>query len=129
MARTAGQPAATRVFDHGLGQYRPILAGEPGAPKAARAPLPSIAGTDMALPVDSLRGGALDAVIDGLSRAATALRSESVTRPLARTPEFERAVRERAYFCWLECGQPHGREQEHWAQAERDILAHSSLPH
>lgn len=30
-------------------------------------------------------------------------------------------IRERAYRIWIEEGEPEGREEEHWAQAEREI--------
>ncbi len=30
-------------------------------------------------------------------------------------------VRERAYQLWLEAGEPEGREQEFWYQAEREL--------
>jgi hypothetical protein len=33
----------------------------------------------------------------------------------------EQRIRERAYFIWLEEGQPEGRDKEHIEQAERDI--------
>jgi hypothetical protein len=33
----------------------------------------------------------------------------------------EDRIRERAYFIWLEEGQPEGHDKEHMEQAERDI--------
>jgi hypothetical protein len=33
----------------------------------------------------------------------------------------EERIRERAYFIWLEEGQPEGRDKQHIEQAERDI--------
>lgn len=30
-------------------------------------------------------------------------------------------IRDRAYRIWQDEGEPEGRDQEHWAQAERDI--------
>jgi DUF2934 family protein len=33
----------------------------------------------------------------------------------------EQRVRERAYQIWQRAGEPHGRAQEHWAQAEAEI--------
>src|SRR3954454_1882665 len=30
-------------------------------------------------------------------------------------------IRERAYAIWLDEGQPHGRDREHWQEAERQI--------
>ena len=35
-------------------------------------------------------------------------------------------IRERAYQIWLAEGQPHGRDKEHWAQAERELAAAES---
>lgn len=37
--------------------------------------------------------------------------------------DVERRIRDRAYAIWLEEGRPHGRESDHWLQAERAILA------
>jgi len=34
---------------------------------------------------------------------------------------FDR-IRERAYQIWESLGQPHGRHDDHWLQAEREIL-------
>jgi hypothetical protein len=34
-----------------------------------------------------------------------------------------RLIRERAYQIWLDEGRPHGREQDHWRQAEIEIAA------
>src|SRR3954453_16646795 len=31
-------------------------------------------------------------------------------------------IRERAYHIWLEEGQPHGRHDEHWHRAERELI-------
>ena len=31
-------------------------------------------------------------------------------------------IRERAYHIWLEEGQPHGRHDEHWQRAERELI-------
>lgn len=30
-------------------------------------------------------------------------------------------IRQRAYKIWQDEGEPHGREQDHWAQAEQEI--------
>lgn len=35
----------------------------------------------------------------------------------------ESAVREAAYFLWLENGQPQGQDQDHWLQAMADLTA------
>ena len=34
-------------------------------------------------------------------------------------PDFDTLVRERAYQLWIEHGQPHGRADDHWAEARR----------
>jgi hypothetical protein len=33
----------------------------------------------------------------------------------------EARIRERAYHIWIEQGRPHGRDDEHWRQAEHDV--------
>jgi len=35
----------------------------------------------------------------------------------------ESAIRERAYDIWQRAGSPHGSDQEHWAQARRELEA------
>jgi hypothetical protein len=30
-------------------------------------------------------------------------------------------IRDRAYYIWVESGRPHGRDQEHWQEAELEI--------
>ena len=37
--------------------------------------------------------------------------------------EFERRVRERAYYIWIEEGRPEDRDREHWEQAEAEFGA------
>lgn len=37
--------------------------------------------------------------------------------------DVEQRIRDRAYAIWLDEGCPHGRDADHWAQAERAILA------
>ncbi|PWC83765.1 hypothetical protein TSH100_19545 [Azospirillum sp. TSH100] len=37
--------------------------------------------------------------------------------------DVEQRIRDRAYAIWLEEGRPHGRDADHWLQAERAILA------
>ena len=38
--------------------------------------------------------------------------------------ELERRIQQaRAYELWENEGRPHGREQDHWQQAEREITA------
>lgn len=36
--------------------------------------------------------------------------------------DVEQRIRDRAYAIWLEEGCPHGRDADHWVQAERAIL-------
>jgi hypothetical protein len=35
----------------------------------------------------------------------------------------DQKIRERAYAIWAAAGRPHGREKEHWLQAERELAA------
>ncbi len=35
--------------------------------------------------------------------------------------DLTQKIRDRAYEIWLEAGQPEGMEQQHWAQAEREL--------
>ncbi|MBP2303992.1 DUF2934 domain-containing protein [Azospirillum melinis] len=37
--------------------------------------------------------------------------------------DVEQRIRDRAYAIWLEEGCPHGRDADHWVQAERAVLA------
>ena len=37
--------------------------------------------------------------------------------------ELEQRIRERAFQIWIEEGQPHGRDKEHWARAETELGA------
>ncbi|MGA1856226.1 DUF2934 domain-containing protein [Azospirillum sp. 11R-A] len=37
--------------------------------------------------------------------------------------DVEQRIRDRAYAIWLEEGCPHGRDADHWGQAEREVLA------
>jgi len=37
--------------------------------------------------------------------------------------DVEQRIRDRAYAIWLEEGCPHGRDADHWVQAEHAILA------
>jgi Protein of unknown function (DUF2934) len=39
----------------------------------------------------------------------------------------ERRIRERAYQIWQREGEPHGRADEHWAQAEAEIELEQEL--
>ena len=38
-------------------------------------------------------------------------------------PQIEERIRRRAYDLWLTENGSHGRDQAHWAQAEREVLA------
>jgi hypothetical protein len=39
------------------------------------------------------------------------------------TADRDARIRERAYYLWLEEGQPHGRDREHWRRAESEVIA------
>ena len=43
--------------------------------------------------------------------------------------EFEMRVRERAYYLWVEANRPHGKDQEFWLQAEKDVLEMMVIEH
>jgi hypothetical protein len=52
---------------------------------------------------------------------------------MADEEELERRIKERAYRIWLDEGQPHGRDKEHWelakfAIAQEDGLASTLVP-
>ena len=38
-------------------------------------------------------------------------------------PNLEEAIRERAYHLWIADGQPEGKADIHWLNAQREILA------
>src|SRR3954447_20353445 len=38
------------------------------------------------------------------------------------TADRNARIEERAYHIWLEEGQPHGRHDEHWHRAERELI-------
>ncbi len=40
--------------------------------------------------------------------------------------DYENTVRQRAHAIWEREGRPHGRDREHWAQAEAEIQAEQS---
>jgi Protein of unknown function (DUF2934) len=40
-------------------------------------------------------------------------------------PNLEEAIRERAYHLWIADGQPEGRADIHWLDAQRELLATS----
>lgn len=37
--------------------------------------------------------------------------------------DLEQAIRERAYLLWLASGGEHGRAEQHWLDAQREILS------
>lgn len=37
--------------------------------------------------------------------------------------DLEQAIRERAYQLWLASGREHGRAEQHWLDAQREILS------
>jgi hypothetical protein len=42
--------------------------------------------------------------------------------------EIEQQIRERAYQLWVLNGHSHGRDQEHWCTAEREVIAATPVP-
>ena len=42
--------------------------------------------------------------------------------------DYVEKVRRRAYAIWMDEGQVHGRDQEHWHQAESEIDAETGAP-
>jgi len=42
--------------------------------------------------------------------------------------ELEQLIRERAFQIWIEAGQPHGRDKEHWQQATDELLSGTAPP-
>jgi hypothetical protein len=42
--------------------------------------------------------------------------------------EVEQRIRERAYQLWVLNGYSHGRDQEHWCTAEREVIAATPVP-
>ena len=40
---------------------------------------------------------------------------------MEKDTDTERRIRERAFQIWIEEGQPHGRDKEHWALAELEL--------
>jgi hypothetical protein len=43
--------------------------------------------------------------------------------PIRITGDIHREIEVRAYLIWESEGRPHGRDAEHWARAEAEILA------
>jgi hypothetical protein len=42
--------------------------------------------------------------------------------------ELEQRIRERAYELWAISGYSHGRDEEHWCAAEREIVSAMHVP-
>jgi hypothetical protein len=42
--------------------------------------------------------------------------------------ELEQRIRERAYELWATSGYSHGRAEEHWCAAEREVVAAMHVP-
>jgi hypothetical protein len=42
--------------------------------------------------------------------------------------ELEQRIRERAYELWATSGYSHGRDEEHWCAAEREMIAAIHVP-
>jgi hypothetical protein len=86
-------------------------------------------------PANTLVGGAK---INSASIAESKkIEGEAATPPASETqqatnegadadPARENKIRERAYWIWLREGLPHGRETEHWRQAEAEIDAENA---
>ncbi|HTW51126.1 MAG TPA: DUF2934 domain-containing protein [Stellaceae bacterium] len=49
-------------------------------------------------------------------------------RSTTSKPSLEDEIRARAHEIWLHEGQPHGRDQAHWQQAEAEIAAVQRKP-
>jgi DUF2934 family protein len=54
--------------------------------------------------------------------------SQEEQQPMAHNSETEERIRERAYQIWIEQGQPHGRDTDHWYQAEAELVSRRSPP-
>jgi hypothetical protein len=44
------------------------------------------------------------------------------------TESLRRQIETRAYLLWERDGRPHGRHEEHWARAEKEVLGESKVP-
>jgi hypothetical protein len=42
--------------------------------------------------------------------------------------KLEQRIRQRAFEIWMQEGQPHGRDKEHWNQATDEILSKTTQP-
>ncbi len=61
--------------------------------------------------------------------APTRTSARNATRQLAGgrpMDDLERRIQQRAYELWENEGRPHGREQDHWQQAEREITGRNA---
>lgn len=66
---------------------------------------------------------------------ANAQRNQTKSKPTANAappviaaakPAASATVAERAYQLWQQAGCPHGQDQEHWFQAEREVRARNA---
>ena len=46
----------------------------------------------------------------------------------SRSLQSDEEIRTRAYALWHQQGQPEGKDQEHWLQAEQEHEGHESQP-
>jgi lysozyme family protein len=44
------------------------------------------------------------------------------------TESLRKQIEARAYVLWERAGRPHGRHEEHWIQAEEEILSEAKAP-
>jgi hypothetical protein len=61
-------------------------------------------------------------------RAQPKVTVENMTTSMAMTGPTHEQIAERAYFIWLAKGKPHGRETEHWFEAEEALLRAMEKP-
>jgi hypothetical protein len=59
---------------------------------------------------------------------ASTLRLGGWKEIVMQNDDHEQKIRERAYQIWIDEGQPHGRDQEHWSKAEAEIEHQPSPP-
>jgi hypothetical protein len=50
-------------------------------------------------------------------------------KPVMPTAEsLRKQIEARAYMLWERAGRPHGRHEEHWNQAEKEVLSEAKAP-
>jgi lysozyme family protein len=50
-------------------------------------------------------------------------------KPVMPTTEsLRKQIEARAYVLWERAGRPHGRHEEHWNQAEKEVLSEAKAP-